>query len=433
MDSLLHKIKRLIPKRLFKTLQPLYHWLLAFLAALIYRFPSKKVYIVGVTGTKGKTSVLEIINVILEEAGYKTALLSTLRFKIGKDSERNKKKMTMPGRFFMQKFLRKAVKEKCQYVLMEMTSQGVLQYRHKFIHPDAMIFTNLTPEHIESHGSFENYKEAKQELFKALEKSLKKKKVIVVNGDDENAKDFVKFAANEKWIYSLEEKKKEKDKNNLWPANYRFHKFGIDFVLNGKDFSSKLLGEFNLQNILAAISFVRSQAVSWEYIKEAIERFRGIPGRVEFIEENQNFKIIVDYAHTPESLEKLYQVFQDSRKICVLGAAGGGRDKRKRSEMGKIASAYCDEVILTNEDPYDENPMSIIKDVAGGINSPFKYKMILNRRDAIHDALKMAKIGDTVLITGKGTDPYIMGPKGTKIEWDDREVVREELDKIRLE
>ncbi len=432
MDNLLHKIKRFIPKKVFNFFQPYYHWLLSFLAALIYGFPSKKVYIVGITGTKGKTSVLEIINAILEEAGYKTALASTLRFKIGKDSERNKKKMTMPGRFFIQKFLRRAVKEKCQYVLMEMTSQGVLQHRHKFIHPDAMIFTNLTLEHIESHGSFENYKQAKQELFKALEKSLKKKKVIIVNSDDENAKDFLNFSVDEKWKYGLRENKKNENINELIPANYRLSKYGIDFVLDGKDFSSKLLGEFNLQNILAAICFTRSQAISWEDIKEAVRKFKGIAGRVEFVEENQDFKVVVDYAHTPESLEKLYNVFQDSRKICVLGATGGGRDKGKRSEMGRIASAYCDEVILTNEDPYDENPKDIINDIASGIESPFKYKIILNRRGAINEALKMAKTGDAVLITGKGTDPYIMGPKGTKVEWDDREVAREELGKVRL-
>ncbi len=432
IDRILNFIKQFIPKKIFKFFQPVYHWSLSFFSALLYWFPSKKVFVIGVTGTKGKTSVLEIINAILEEAGYKTALASTLRFKVGKESKRNKEKMTMPGRFFLQRFLKRAVKEKCQYALMEMTSQGVLQHRHKFVHPDAMIFTNLSPEHIESHGSFENYKEAKKQLFKTLEKSIKRKKVIVVNGDDENAKEFLNFKANEKWIYGLNFSDKNfKHTNNLQAVNQKFGKFGTDFVVEGKEFYSRLLGEFNLYNILAAISFARSQAVGWEDIKRALEKFSGISGRVEFIDEGQDFKVVVDYAHTPDSLEKLYQVFQNSKRICVLGAAGGGRDKWKRAEMGKIASAYCDEIILTNEDPYDESPKAIISDISKGIKSPFKYKIMLDRREAIAEALKMAKTGDTVLITGKGTDPYIMGPKGTKKEWDDREVAREELTKFK--
>ncbi|MBU1179045.1 UDP-N-acetylmuramoyl-L-alanyl-D-glutamate--2,6-diaminopimelate ligase [Patescibacteria group bacterium] len=429
INKILIFIKSLIPKKLFEFFQPTYHWLLAFLAALIYRFPSRKIFVVGVTGTKGKTSVLEIMSAILEQAGYKTALVSTLRFKIGKESERNEKKMTTPGRFFLQRFLRRAAKEKCQYALLEMTSQGVSQFRHKFIGLDAVIFTNLSLEHIEAHGSFEKYKEAKLKLFEVLEKSYKKKKVIIVNGDDKNAVQFLDFKADEKWVYGLNS---PTEKINipyaLYPSSYILNKFGIKFVVDAKEFNSGLLGEFNLYNILAAAAFVRSQAVGWGDIKIALENFKGIPGRVEFVEEGQDFKVVVDYAHTPDSLEKLYEVFQTSRKICVLGAAGGGRDKWKRAEMGKIAAACCDEVILTNEDPYDESPKKIVEDIAEGIKkSPFKYKMIINRREAIAEALKIAKTGDTVLITGKGTDPWIMGPKGTKIEWDDREVVREEL------
>ncbi|MFC1756846.1 Mur ligase family protein [Patescibacteria group bacterium] len=430
INKTLRFIKKIIPKRLFKFLQPTYHWLMSFLSALVYRFPSRKIFVVGVTGTKGKTSVLEVLNAILSEAGYKTALVSTLRFKIDRESERNKLKMTMPGRFFLQKFLRKAVRQKCQYVLIEMSSEGVLQFRHKFIRIDAMIFTNLTPEHIEAHGSFEKYREAKMKFFEALEKTRTKKKTIVVNGDDENADYFLKFKADEKWVYGLKEKQKSEFDNAvrlLQASRFDLRDQGIDFIVDGQDLRARLLGEFNLYNILAAIGFARSQAVGWDNIRSAVGRFSGVPGRVDFINEGQDFKIVVDYAHTAESLEKLYELFQRSRKICVLGSTGGGRDKWKRSVMGKVAATYCDEIILTNEDPYDESPKSIIEDVAKGIQSPFKYKIILDRREAIHEAISMAKTGDAVLITGKGTDPYIMGPKGTKIKWDDKKVVQEEL------
>jgi UDP-N-acetylmuramoyl-L-alanyl-D-glutamate--2,6-diaminopimelate ligase len=417
---MLRFIKKLIPKRVFDTLSPVYHRLMVFFAALVYQFPSQKIFVVGVTGTKGKTTVLEIINAILEEAGHKTALVSTLRFKIGDESSRNKLKMTMPGRFFLQRFLRKAVRKKCGYVLMEMTSEGVLQSRHKFIELDAMIFTNLSPEHIESHGSFEKYRDAKLDFFRSLERSKKKKKFTIINNDDKNASYFLNFKSGEVRKYSI---------NNL--ESYKLGENGIDFVIDGIKFHSKLLGEFNLYNILAAISFVCSQGIEWDVVKEALEKFPGISGRVEFINEGQSFKIVVDYAHTPDSLEKLYELFEGSRKICVLGAAGGGRDKWKRKELGKIAGQNCGEIILTNEDPYDENLMTIIKDVAKGIQSPFKYKIIPDRREAIYEALKIAKKNDVVLVTGKGTDPYIMGPNGTKIEWDDGRVIREELKKIK--
>jgi len=418
LDKILNYIKRFIPKKIFKFFQPAYHWSLSFLATLFYRFPSRKIFIVGVTGTKGKTTVLEIINAILKEAGYETALMSTLRFKVGKESRRNLSKMTLPGRFFIQRFLRKAVKNGCQYALLEMSSQGVLQSRHRFIGFDTMIFTNLAPEHVEAHGSFKKYREAKLELFKALRRSRKKRKITIINNDDKNSEFFLRLKADENYVYSLKD------------CDYKLTKYGIDFIIKNQNFSSKLLGEFNLYNILAAMAFVRSQTVGWDTIKSALAKFRGIPGRVEFIELGQDFKVVVDYAHTPDSLEKLYQVFQMSRKICVLGSAGGGRDRWKRKEMGKIAAAYCDEIILTNEDPYDENPKDIVDDIGDGVGSPMKYKIIINRKEAIQEALSLTKTGDTVLVTGKGTDPYMMGPKGTKIEWDDREVVREELKKL---
>lgn len=410
--------RKIIPKKIFKAGQPAYHWLLAFVAALIYRFPSRKIFVLGVTGTKGKTSTIEIINVILAEAGYKTALASSLRFKIDKESEKNEFKMTMPGRFFLQKFLRKAVKAGCQYVILEMTSEGAVQYRHKFVQLNAMMFTNISPEHIESHGSFEKYRDAKLKFFKALEKSRAKRKTIIVNEDDSAASFFLNFNVEEKIRFGLK---------NL--SNYKIEKEGITFEIDGTPIKSKLSGEFNLYNILAAIAFVKSQNIGMNTIKSALEKFSGIEGRMEKIDEGQDFKVIVDYAHTPDSLEKVYEIFQDSRKICVLGAAGGGRDKWKRPEMGKIASKHCDQVILTNEDPYDEEPAKIVSDVKKGISSG-RCEVILDRREAIKKALQGAKTGDAVIITGKGAEPWIMGPKGVKTRWDDREVAREELRRL---
>jgi UDP-N-acetylmuramoyl-L-alanyl-D-glutamate--2,6-diaminopimelate ligase len=150
---------------------------------------------------------------------------------------------------------------------------------------------------------------------------------------------------------------------------------------------------------------------------------------MEEVNEGQDFTVIVDYAHTSDSLEKVYQFFQNYSKICVLGGTGGGRDQWKREEMGSIANQYCQKIILTNEDPYDEDPNKILKDIEKGIDRPIYTKMI-DRREAIKHALESAKTGDVVIITGKGTDPYIMGPNGTRLEWDDARVVREELKKL---
>lgn len=426
MSRILGILKRLIPKLIFEFFQPAYHYLLAFFGALFYGFPSRKMIIIGVTGTKGKTSTIEIINAILEEAGFKAALTSSLRFKIGKESWKNEYKMTMPGRFFLQKFLYKAVKEKCQYAILEMTSEGAIQHRNKFIKTNALILTNLAPEHIESHGSFEAYRDAKLRYFRDLEKSKEKIRIAVINEDDQAAPYFLKFNIPQKIKYGLKD-----------VSNYSLQKDGLSFTFGGVETKSKLSGLFNLYNILAAVAFCKTQGIGDETTKKAIEKFQGIEGRLEKVDEKQNFTVIVDYAHTPDSLEKVYETFQTSRKICVLGSAGGGRDKWKRPEMGKIAAQYCDKIILTNEDPYDENPAKILDDIEAGFseirNSKLEtrnYEKILDRREAIKKAISLAKKGDAVIITGKGAEPWLMGPKGVKIKWDDREVVREELRKI---
>ena len=174
-----------------------YHFLLAFLGTIIYQFPSKKLKIIGVTGTNGKSTVVEMISKILEEAGYKVASLSSIKFKIKEKEWPNELRMTMPGRFKLQKFLRQTVDSGCQYAVLEVTSEGIKQYRHKFINFEATVFTNLSPEHIEAHGSFEKYRETKGKLFQAT------KRIHIVNLDDKNTKYFLQFPAKEKYAYGI--------------------------------------------------------------------------------------------------------------------------------------------------------------------------------------------------------------------------------------
>lgn len=418
MNTLLTRVKSALPKPLFRLLQYPYHYLLALFSGTFYRFPSTSIKVLAITGTKGKSSVAELTNAILEKAGFKTALLSTIRFKIGKENRPNLLKMTTPGRFFIQKFLRQAVTAGCEYAIIEMTSEAARQFRHKFIAFDALIFTNLTPEHIESHGSYEKYVEAKLSIGRALEKSPKENRVLVVNADEKESEKFLALDITTKLTYSL--KKAEP---------YSVSGEEITFTFDGERIAPKLEGVFNIYNCLAAATFVKSQNISPKIIKTALEGVSAIKGRVEHIDCGQNFTVIVDYAHTPDSLEKLYQAFPNRKKIAVLGNTGGGRDTWKRPVMAGIAEKYCDEIILTNEDPYDEDPMKILQEMAAGMKIK-RPKIILDRREAIASALQSAEAGDVVLITGKGTDPFIMGPNSSRLKWDDATVTREELEKL---
>ncbi len=392
-------MKRLIKKITPSFLLGWYHLGLAFLGAVLYRFPSRKLKVIGVTGTNGKTTVVSFITEIFEEAGFKAASLSGIKFKINEKEWPNKLKMTMPGRFKIQKFFRQAVSAKCQYAVLEVTSEGIKQHRHRFIDFDAAVFTNLSQEHIEAHKGFENYRKAKGRLFQAA------KNIHIINLDDKNADYFLQFPAKKKYTYGLSQG---------------------DVNTKNTEFNLKLIGNFNIYNALAAISVGLAYGVKPVICTKAVEKIEGVPGRMELVLK-EPFKVFVDYAFTPNALEKVYQTLKPSgaKMICVLGACGGGRDKWKRPVLGKIADKYCDEVIVTNEDPYDEDPMTIINEVAHGVGS--KAQKISERREAIKKSLAIAGQGDTVVITGKGCEPWICVAGGKKIAWDDRQVVIEEV------
>lgn len=423
LEKILRFIERFIPKPLYRLGQPVYHFLLALLGVLVYRFPSKYITVIAVTGTKGKTTTTELVNSILEEGGYKTALANTLRFKIDTASERNLYKMTLKGRFFVQRFLRKAVQAECTHAIIEMTSESVKQSRHLFIAFDALIFTNITPEHIESHGSFEKYLKAKLKLKEALLRSSKRNTAVVANIDDKYGKDFLNISNAQKIPFSLNDIIYTKTLN------------GLHIAYKDTSIQSKLEGTFNAMNILAAIKLAEHLGVSLEDIKRGIEKVSVIRGRVEHIDAGQSFDVIIDYAHTSDSLEKLYEIFKHKTKICVLGNTGGGRDMWKRPEMGRVAEKYCEKVILTNEDPYDEDPEKIVLDMKEGMRK--EPLIIMDRREAIRKAFQSAGIyakdslETVVIISGKGTDPYIMEADGKKTPWDDATVAREELEKLR--
>ena len=440
-------LKKLTPRPLLN----LYHYLLAHLAVLIYHHPSKKMIIIGVTGTKGKSTTCHFIAKILEQAGHKVGLSSTIAFKIGKREWINNKKMTMLGRFRLQNLLSQMVKEKCQYAVIETSSEGIAQYRHIGIDYDILVFTGLTPEHIETHGGFENYKQVKLKIFKDLEKrpnkktkKQKNKRVIIANTESEHAKDFLNFKVDEKIEYQtshiLHLTKKYKVTNINSGPN------GTSFKLNDVQFNLKLLGKFNIQNALAAACVGLSQGINFKIIQKALQSINLIPGRMEVLYDKE-FKVIVDYAHEPNSLENVYKEIKSwvslgfktqtnlSRIITVFGSAGGGRDKSKRPKMGALAAKYCDIIILTTEDTFEEDVNDIISDLEKGIpnyqqltinNQLFK---IIDRKQAIKKAITLARENDIVLILGKGTEQKMVLNTGV-YDWDDRDVTKEVISEV---
>lgn len=480
MLKILYKIKKNLSKTILRNLLPIYHYLWGQISAMFYGNPSKKIIVIGITGTTGKTTSTYIMSQMLRNCGFKTGYTSTAMFSDGKKDWLNDKKMTMMGRGFTQKMLSKMVKNGCKYAIVETTSEGVRQFRHKAINYDVLIFTGLYPEHIESHGSFNKYKEAKQKLFKHLKNCSTKyineegvvilkssklqklelnrvKKTIIANGDDQHAADFLKFWAEEKIVYTKNEKeilfnilkdkypKAEKEVSVLKYSDVLVSALGTDFKVDNKEISLKLLGEFNALNSLNSIALGLSRGIKWDKIINGLSKVDNIPGRLEQINEGQNFLAVIDYAFEPKAVTKLYETIDLIREnpsigkggniIHVLGSAGGGRDKSRRPKLGQIAGQNADFVIVTNEDPYDEDPLSIIKQVAEGAEKVGKkigenLFLVMDRREAISKAIFMAKPGDIVLFTGKGSEQAICLANGQKKKWDERNVVREELKKI---
>jgi UDP-N-acetylmuramoyl-L-alanyl-D-glutamate--2,6-diaminopimelate ligase len=420
MQNFRQTVKRFIPKPVFKTIQPAYHYALAYIGAIKFKHPSREITVIGITGTKGKSTTTEILAQILRGAGYQTASLSTIQFTYGDERERNLFKMTMPGMFFIQRFLRKAVDAGCTHAVVEMTSEGAKQFRHKFVEIDALLFTNLTPEHIESHGSFANYKAAKLRLAAAVANSTKRPRTLVSNVDDQHGQDFLNYEVERLLPYRL---------NNL--TLHSLQKDSVTMVIDNVTIRVPIVGVFNVYNTLAAITYARSIGVSLESIRESLAKLPPVAGRVEQFhsptDAPKKITVVVDYAHTPDSLTQLYQAFAGRYIIGVLGNTGGGRDTWKRPEMGVIAEEYCDQIILTNEDPYDENPLAIVQAMKNGMSPEAAVRIIMDRRTAIQTAIADCPDGGYVLVSGKGTDPYIMGPDGTKQTWSDAQVVQELL------
>lgn len=434
-------MKKLIQKFLPDTFLLFYHYLVAVLGALLYGFPSKKMIVIGVTGTKGKTSTINFIWSCLNAGGYKTGMISTANTRIGEKETLNMRHMTMPGRFAIQKMLAQMVRVGCTYCIIETTSEGLKQYRHIGIDYDIAIFTNLFPEHLESHGnSFQEYKKIKGRMFSSLysfSKTINGKKIekiIIANNDNEHKDYFLNFPADRKITFGL-----SKDADYTADAIQATNS-GVEFQVSGVPFHIGIVGEFNVYNALSAIIVSRLAGISDNVIAKGLEKLTTIPGRMEMMQEGQNFQVFVDYAHEKESIDQVLQTVRRIKKpkakiIILLGAEGGGRDKAKRPAMGELSARMADYVVVSNVDPYEDDPKVILEDIASAVEAFGKKRgknlfVIEDRRQGIKKALSLAQQDDVVLITGKGAEQSIV-INGIRSAWDDRVVVREELKLIR--
>jgi UDP-N-acetylmuramyl-tripeptide synthetase len=407
------------------------HKMRAVLAAYYYGLPSKKLKIIGVTGTNGKTTTCNLIAEILEEAGYKVGLATTINFRIGEKEWPNASKMTTVDPYILQKLLKDMVSAGCHFGVIETTSHAVSQFRNWGIKYNTVVLTNITHEHLDYHKTFENYQNIKLKLFQNI-------KFAVLNKDDKSYEKFHYQISAQQISYAIEEKADISARKILYePSSTLF----TAITPRGQiAINSYLPGKFNIYNCLAAIGAGLAQGIDLNIIKKAIEKVKNIPGRMEKIETGQDYSVIIDYAHTPDAFEKIYETLENSARgkiIHVFGACGD-RDKTKRPIMGALAGRYADYVILTNEDPYGENASDIIKQIAKGVprgvtagkqkKEGKNYFKILDRKQAIAKALSSAQKDDVVLITGKGAETCMV-VEDKKIPWSDKKVVLELLGK----
>lgn len=369
-----------------------YHPLMALFAAIVYRFPSRELVVIGITGTKGKSTVVELIAHILESSGNCAVVSSSLR---------NASGMTMPGRFFLQRLMRQGIRSGATHAVIEVTSQGVLQSRHRFIRFAVAACTNLAPEHVEAHGSFDKYRDAKVSFF-SYAAAGNPASVFVVNASDPHKGYFIRAV-----------------------AGHSVTQFSASSI------ASPLLGGFNAQNVGAALAISAALDIPDEAARLAVANFPGVSGRMEIIQKDP-FPVIVDYAVTPDSLRAAFEVarsaYPDHRIISVFGCTGGGRDAWKRPVMGGIAEELSDVAVFTDDDSYDEDTRSIIRDIEGGISSVWQegrdYFVVPDRRAALMKAISLADSRSLVIVSGKGGDQWLRMARGKKIPWSDQSELR---------
>jgi UDP-N-acetylmuramoyl-L-alanyl-D-glutamate--2,6-diaminopimelate ligase len=391
---------------------------IACLAAKFYGNPSSKLKIVGITGTNGKTTITYLIEALLKEAGFLPAVIGTVNYRF-----KNKvipSKNTTPGPAELQSLLARMAKDNISHVIMEVSSHALSQGRTACIDFHSAIFTNLTQDHLDYHGSLEDYFQAKAKLFK----DMKRGSFAVINNDDEYSRRLKKMIHGPEIItYGIN------NRCDIMASDIKLVVSQTKFTLKGLkgkiNFKTKLIGCHNIYNILASFAWAAKAGINQDLVKAALEKFDFIPGRLQRIACDKGFSIFIDYAHTEDALTNAARALRQisAKRIIIVFGCGGERDKTKRPKMGYAASQLADYVIITNDNPRSEDPQSIIQDIKGGIKKD-NYCIIPDRKEAIKKSLSLAKSQDIVLIAGKGHENYQILNNKT-IHFDDREVVKE--------
>lgn len=389
------------------------------LCAAWFDHPEKKLKIIGVTGTNGKTTISNVIKNIFMKNGIKTGLIGTICNEIGDETVHTDN--TTPMAFDYMCLLDKMVKAGCKYAVMEVSSFGLVQHRIGPTHFDMGIFTNLTQDHLDYHKTMENYYQAKKMMFDECDYAL-------INTDDEYGRRIFSEISCKKERYGISSEadyyadaiKIKSDGTSFW------------YCYNGKSqlVNMKMTGMFNVSNVTAAISVCLKAGLPIEDILKAVSEYNGVKGRCEIIPTGRDFTVICDYAHTPDAVEnilKSVREYTEGRLICLFGC-GGNRDAKKRPLMAKAAAKFADRLIITSDNPRDEIPEAIIDDILAGLkDSEIPFDVVVDRTKAIHHSLKIAEKGDIIVLAGKGHEDYQVLPGNEHIHFDEREIVSEGL------
>lgn len=418
-----HILSRLVPQSVKNIL---YHRPFSFMAAVRFGFPGRRLRVIGITGTNGKTTTTQFVAHILEKSGSRIAMASTINFQIGEHRWNNASKFTTLSAWKLQRFLRDAVRAGCEYAVIETSSHALDQGRVSGIPYAIAVMTNVTREHLDYHRTMAAYRRAKRQLFERA-------RMAVVNLDMEDPEEYLSAHRFEKQLsYGIEHSAAD-----LVATDIEETLSGSTFRVRGITCSLHLPGRYNIENALAALGTAELLGIDLGQAAAALGEIAGVPGRMESVPNTRGASIIIDYAVTPDSLEKLYALVArmrpDGKRIIAVFGACGERDRGKRPIMGAIVSAQADIVILTNEDPYHEDPERIIDEIEQGIAGKEKEKdwfRIFDRRVAIAKALSLAEPGDIVVITGKGAEET-MAIGDERLPWSERAVILEELGKMR--
>ncbi|OEF99522.1 UDP-N-acetylmuramoyl-L-alanyl-D-glutamate--2,6-diaminopimelate ligase [Vulcanibacillus modesticaldus] len=405
---------------------------MALIADIYYDHPSHRLKVIGVTGTNGKTTTTHLIEKILDDHGHLAGLIGTIKMKIG--NEVFDVKNTTPDALELQKSFAKMLDVGSDYAIMEVSSHALDIGRVRGVQYHIAVFTNLTQDHLDFHETMEKYREAKGLLFSQMgntyDSNVKKNKYAVLNADDRASEYYKRITAAQVITYGID---KEAD---VRATKIVISSHGTSFILESFrgtiEINLKMIGKFSVYNALAATAVALIEGISLEKIKRSLEAIPGVDGRFESVNLGQDFTVLVDYAHTPDSLENVLKTIKEFVKgkiYCVFGA-GGDRDRTKRPLMGEIAMKYSDFAVVTSDNPRTEDPQKIINDILVGIErvskENSKYIAILDRKQAIEYAINNAQANDVVLIAGKGHETYQI-LKDEVIHFDDREVAKEAI------